>query len=284
MEIQLSLPKNKYPERIIAIILCAGKGSRIQDTFPSTPKSLIKIPALQNESILDYLISSLLDLDTDIIEIIVGHLGYLIKEHVDRVKKEGKKVYNNVNVRDSGQEYQKGSFFSFLSFAKDLPKYSDRDLFLIFPGDTIFSKELVGYIFHLISKDSTLFEQFPSIFYKNTKTKDLMGAYFPSVSTLNTFSKKEEIYLKEIVRTDLKGKSESRIKQVIPIVTFPYYVIRNIFKNVDRMNVNSIKDLIHFLIKSKGQDFKVYKLNSKFQFYDIDSKYDLLNFEKKGGQ
>ena len=283
MEIQLSPPKNKYPERIIAIILCAGKGTRIKDTFPSTPKSLIKIPALQHVSILDYLISNLLDLDTDIIEIIVGHLGSLIKEHIDRVKREGKKAYHNVNVRDSGQDYQKGSFFSFLSFAKDLPKYSDRDLFLIIPGDTIFSKELLDYIFHLISKDSTLFEQFPSIFYKDTKTKDLM-AYLPSVSTLNTFSKKKESYLKEIVRIDLKGKSESRIKQVIPIVTFPYDVIRNIFRHVDRMSVNSIKDLINFLIKSKGQNFKVHKLNSKFQFYDIDSKYDLLNFEKKGGQ
>jgi choline kinase len=284
MEIQLSPPKNKYPERVIAIILCAGKGTRIKDTFPSTPKSLIKIPALQNVPILDYLISNLLDLDTDIIEIIVGHLGFLIKEHIDRIKKEGKKAYHNVNVRDSGQEYLKGSFFSFLSFAKDLPKYSDRDLFLIFPGDTIFSKELLSYIFHLITKDGTLFEQFPSLFYKDTKTKDLMAAYFPSVSTLNTFSKKKGSYLKEIVRTDLKGKSEIRIKQVIPIVTFPYHVIRNIFKKVDRMSVNSIKNLINFLIKSKGQDFKVYKLNSKFQFYDIDSKYDLLNFEKKGGQ
>lgn len=283
MEIQLSPPKNKYPERIIAIILCAGKGTRIKDTFPSTPKSLIKIPALKNISILDYLIFNLLDLDTDIIEIIVGHLGFLIKEHIDRVKKKGKKAYHNIYVRDSGLEYQKGSFFSFFSFVKDLPNYSDRDLFLIFPGDTIFSKGLLGNIFHLISKDSILFEQFPSIFYKDAKSKDLMATYLPSVSTLNTFSKKKEKYLKEIVHIDLKG-SERRIKQVIPIVTFPYDVIRDIFKNADKMNVTSIRDLINFLIKSKGQNFKVYKLKSQFQFYDIDSNYDLLNFEKKGGQ
>ncbi|MEJ2293463.1 MAG: sugar phosphate nucleotidyltransferase [Candidatus Lokiarchaeota archaeon] len=276
--------KKKYPERVIAIILCAGKGTRIKDTFPSTPKSLIKIPTLQDISILDHLISNLLDLDINKIEIIVGHLGFLIKEHIDNLKKGDKKVYHKVYVIDSRQEYQKGSFFSFLSFAKDLPKYSNRDLFLIFPGDTIFSKELLGYIFHRISKESTLFEKYPSIFYKDIKRKNLRAAYLPSVSTLKLYSKNEENYLKEIVHIDVKGKNGSRIKQIIPIVTFPYDVIRDIFKNIDEMNVNSIKDLINFLIKSKRQNFKVYKLSSKFQFYDIDSKYDLLNFERKSGQ
>ncbi|TFG17545.1 MAG: hypothetical protein EU531_03045 [Promethearchaeota archaeon] len=284
MEIQLSLRKNKYSRQIVAIILSAGKGTRIKDTFPSTPKSLIKIHTLNDVSIIDHLISLLLDLETDRIEVIIGHLGYQIEKHIALLKSNAKKGYDRVSIRDSGQEYQKGAFFSFMSFAKDLSRYSSKDLFLILPGDTIFSKGLIKNIFLLISQHDSLFRDYPSIFYQDRKREDLELAPPHSVSILETFTEKKEICLKKITQIDSSNQNLVKVKQMVPIVCFPYKFIMKIVNKANIMHINSIRNMINFLVESEGQKFFVYELNSEHRFYDIDSEIDLSNFEKKGGQ
>jgi len=284
MEIQLSLRKNKYSIRIVAIILSAGKGIRIKDIFPSTPKSLIKIHTLNDISIIDHLISLLLDLETDRIEVIIGHLGSQIEAHIAMLKNKAKKGYDRVSIRDSGQEYQKGAFFSFMSFTKDLSRYSSQDLFLILPVDTFFSKGLIKNIFQLISQHESLFRDFPSIFYQERKTKDLELVPNNSVSILETFTEKKEICLKKITQLDSSDQNLVKIKQMVPIVCFPYKSIIKIIKNAHEMQITSIRNMINYLVESEGQKFIIYELDSEHRFYDIDSEIDLVNFEKKGGQ
>ena len=284
MEIQLSLRKNKYSIRIVAIILSAGKGIRIKDIFPSTPKSLIKIHTLNDISIIDHLISLLLDLETDRIEVIIGHLGSQIEDHIAMLKSKAKKGYDRVSIRESGQEYQKGAFFSFMSFTKDLSQFSSQNLFLILPGDTIFSKGLISNIFQLISQHESLFRDFPSIFYQERKIKDLELIPPYSVSILETFTKKKEICLKKITQIDSNNQNLVKIKQMVPIVCFPYKSIIKIINKAHKMHITSIRNMINFLVESEGQKFIIYELDSEHRFYDIDSEIDLINFEKKGGQ
>jgi len=281
MEIQLSPLKNKFPARIIAIILGAGKGTRIEHVFPSTPKPLIKISSLGEVSVLDHLISTLLDLRIDLIEIIIGHLGYKIENHIRNLKEKDKNRYSNVGLIDSGQEYKKGSFFSFLSFSKNLSKYFSRDLFLIIPGDTIFSKGIFVNIFHLIAENGNLFRKYPSIFYQDLKQNEVKPIPKHSISILETFSGEKNFFLKKIVQIDNEIQNLDKIKQVVPIISFPYNFVITIIKQAKKMNVISIKDTLNFLIETQDQKIMVYKLSSKYRFYDIDSESDLINLEKK---
>ena len=278
MEIQLSPPKNKYPGRIIAIILCAGKGTRIKDVFPSIPKCLIKIQQLDNITILNYLISALLDIKIDLIEIIIGHLGSQIEEYIRLTKVKNKKRYRKVGIINSGEEYQKGSFFSFLSLSKNLSKYYSRDLFLVFPGDTIFPKEILENVLYLIYENGDSFRNFPSIFFQEKKKEANSKGL---ISIVETYSKDKKFFLKKIVQIDCNIQNLGQTKQVVPILSFPYKFIINIIDKAEKMKVNTIKDMLNLLVESKGQEIIVNKLSSESQFYDIDSESDLISFEKK---
>ena len=166
MEIQLSPRKNKDPERIIAVILCAGKGTRIKNTFPSTPKSLIKIKSFNNEPILGNLISSLLDLKANLIDIVIGYLGFQIENYINSLKETEEKKYGIISIINAEKEYQKGPLYSFLSIYKNFDKYSINDVFLVLPGDTIFSKSLLKDVIWLISNHHDKFQEVPAIFLR----------------------------------------------------------------------------------------------------------------------
>lgn len=281
MEIQLSPLKNKYPGRIIALILCAGKGTRIKNKFPSTPKCLIKLHQFDNETILNQQISTLLDIKIDLIEIIIGHLGSQIEEYIRHNKSKYKTRYSKVGIIHSGEQYQKGSFFSFLSLSKNLSKYFSRDLFLLLPGDTIFPKEIFEDVLYLISENGNSFRNYPSLFFQDKKIGPTSKR---SISILETYSLNKEFFLKKISQIDTNNQNLVQIKQVVPILALPYKFIINIIDKANEMKVTTIKDMLNFLIESQGQKIIVHKLSSKYKFYDIDSDNDLINLEKKGGQ
>ena len=281
MEIQLSPPKNKYPERIIAVILCAGEGTRIKNIFPSTPKPLIKVHKLGNLSILNYLISNLMNLKIDLIEIITGHLGSQIEENIKFNKEKDKLRYTNVSIIHSGNDYQIGSFFSFLSLSKKLSKYSSRDLFLILPGDTIFTKEILEEIFQLIFEKGNLFRNNPSVFYQELNREEIEPVSDRLISIIEFISAKEKLYLKKIVQIDSRIQYLGRIKQIVPILAIPYKYIVKLINQAKKINVTSLREMLNFLTVTQDQKIMVYELNSKYRFYDIDSESDLINFEKK---
>lgn len=282
MEIQLSPRKNKDPERIIAVILCAGKGTRIKDTFPSTPKSLIKIKAFNNEPILGNLLSSLLDLKINLIDIVIGYLGFQIEEYINFLKETGEKKYRIISIIDSEKEYQKGPLYSFLSIYKNFNRYSINDVFLVLPGDTIFSKSLLKDVLWVISNQHDRFQEVPAIFYQNIKKDDLIQLNQVSYSILESLPEKEGLYFIKSIEREKVNQSIDYIKKVVPIVCFPYQIIKNFLNKAFKMNFTSIRELINFLIKEKGQKFEFYELCSKYKFFDIDSERDFTNFKKSG--
>ncbi|MHA2326385.1 MAG: sugar phosphate nucleotidyltransferase, partial [Promethearchaeota archaeon] len=68
----MSPQKNKLPEKLATIILCAGEGRRISHFIKNIPKPLIKI---NNKPILYYLITNLCQHGITSINIITGHLA-----------------------------------------------------------------------------------------------------------------------------------------------------------------------------------------------------------------
>ncbi len=284
MEIQLLQHGNKHINRIIAILLCAGEGTRIKDIFPSTPKTLIKIKALNDISILDYLLSNLLNLKIDLIEIITGYLGSQIETHFTILKKSDKLVKEKVNITNSGTDYKKGSFFSFLSISKKIDNYNSNDIFLIFPGDTIFTPILLKNVLQVISSDYELFHKYPVVFYQQKKGYELKQSHKNLISILETYIEKENTFLKELVHFDVNSKDITQVKKVVPIVSFPYNVINQIIKDSKKMDISSIRELINFLNTSEHYKFLAYKLNPNYEYYDIDTNMDLIKLKKKGGQ
>ena len=284
MEIQLSPRKNKEHKRVIAVILCAGKGTRIKDIFPSTPKSLIKIEAFNNDPILGNLISNLIDLKVNLIDIVIGYLGFQIKEYINFLKATGEKKYTIISIINAEKEYQKGPLYSFLSINKNFEKYLKDDIFLVLPGDTIFSKSLLKNVLRIITNQHVIFRETPAIFYQIIKTDDLLQLSKVSYSILESLPEREGFYhIKSIERENL-NKSKGSVKKVVPIICFPYILIRDMLNITLKMDFNSIRELINFLIKEKGQRFEFYELSSKYKFYDIDSERDLTIFNKKSGQ
>ena len=282
MEIQLSPRKNKDPERIIAVILCAGKGTRIKDTFPSTPKSLIKIKAFNNEPILGNLISTLLDLNVNLIDIVIGYLGFQIENYINFLKETGEKKYAIISIINAEKEYQKGSLYSFLSIHKNFDKYSINDIFLVLPGDTIFNKSLLKDVIWLISNHYGRFQEVPAIFYQNIKIDDLLQHNQVSYSILESLSEKEGFYYIKSIEKEKINQTIDYIKKVVPIVCFPYKLIKNFLNKASKMNFTLIREFINFLIKEKNQKFEFYELNSKYKFFDIDSERDFMAFKKCG--
>jgi NDP-sugar pyrophosphorylase family protein len=282
MEIQLSPHKNKDPERIIAVILCAGKGTRIKDVFPSTPKSLIKIKVFNNEPILGNLISSLLDLKVNLIDIVIGYLGFQIEDYINFLKETGEKKYANISIIDAEKEYQNGPLYSFLSIRKNFDKYSINDVFFVLPGDTIFSKSLLKDVIWLISNHHSRFQEFPTIFYQNIKIDALIQLNQVSYSILKSLPEKEGFYYIKSIEREKINQTIDYIKKVVPIVCFPYKLIKNFLDKTFKMNFTSIREFINFLIKEKGQKFEFYELSSKYKFFDIDSERDFTDFKKSG--
>mgnify|MGYP001604455015 CR=1 FL=1 len=75
---------------MIAIILAAGKGSRLLDITNSTPKSLL--PLKDNYTILDYNIDMLYSLGIKTIKIVTGFQSWKIEKHIEN--KDIQIIYN----------------------------------------------------------------------------------------------------------------------------------------------------------------------------------------------
>jgi len=257
MEILLLPLENKLKEKVIAIILCAGEGTRIRDFSQNIPKSLIKIASLNESSIIDYLILSLTNLRIQKIVIITGYLGSQLKEHFSTDLIDNKSLKDKLTFIDSGQEYKKGPLYSFLSFTNNAKIFRKRSIFVLFPCDTIFENVLLKEIFKMAFLNLKLIKNFPSIFYKKLDTRlyrekyeQLNDTIPKSLSIIKTERVGKENILKKIIKTELHHVSEKNIKLLIPVLFLNYYSVKHFQKISNLFPVNKkyrkkIKEILY---------------------------------------
>jgi len=279
MGIPLLPPKNKGKKNILAVILCAGKGTRLNEHSNKIkiPKPLIKI---ENESILEILINTLYLHKIERIILVKGYLGHEIENFAIRFRTDQKIPSAHLSVIDAGEDYKLGPLHSFLSITKDQSFFFDTHYFLIVPGDIILESGLLSEVLKKI--DETSYTN-PIIFYQDLKPITLRHR----IISIAQDQEKEGIkVLKKIVQLDLKNLSDfSTIQQVIPIFFVDYSFIKKISHVETIKSFKTIREIINFLI-IKGEIVNLVRVNEKFTFYDIDYKSDIeyyLNYHALKG-
>ena len=291
MEIQL-LPQKNKEKNIIPIILCAGKGTRYGEINRKIPKPLIKINALNNITIFHHLIRNLSILRVSKIAVVTGYLSEQIEAFLDDLIKERRNLKDKLLLVHSGEDYKKGPLFSLLSIMKNKIVYMKDKVFIIIPGDTIFNIGLLKEIFSFIYKNFDLILTNPYIFYQEIQAKDLYKPYKGRnnfISILESDETKPNIKIKVIKKIDLNLVSEEiYLKRVIPILVLNSSFLEILNKLSKSNPVEEIREILNIYLK-QHQNIFTFKIDSKRNFYDIDTIEDLNYFnqlkrEKKGGQ
>ncbi|MFW9938287.1 MAG: sugar phosphate nucleotidyltransferase [Candidatus Thorarchaeota archaeon] len=282
MEILLLPQENKLKEKLIAIIPCAGKGTRIKNLSQDKPKSLIQIATLNGRSIIDYLILTLTNLRIQKIVIITGYLGSQLKEHFNAKLSDKKSLTDKLIFINSGLEYKKGPLYSFLSFTRNAKLFKKDYLFVILPCDTIFESVLLKEIFKIAYLNLNLIKNNPAVFYKKIDIRSVRKKYeefyknIPRpLSIIKTRKDCNEIILKKIIKTELQDTSKQNIKLMIPVIFLNYYSVKHIQEISSTYPIKTISEALNFMIL-RGEKILTYEVHPDLEFYDIDDKYDLM--------
>ena len=280
MEIKLSPLRNKPKDKITSIILCAGEGTRISDFVRSIPKPLIEI---NSKPILSYLISNLIKSNITSIIIITGHLKEEIEKFVASLKQKDKSLRNLISIINSGTKYKKGPLYSFLSITQDKSILNKDSIYLVLPGDTYFESDLFYEIINIIYKNLAFVKSNSIVFYQ--KLQGIVLKNTPNSNKLISAVKIEKKQKKEIVKEILKKKlitidDKEHVKQIIPLFVFNYDLIKKILYLESKISAKTIREIINYIIKNKNILY-AFPINSKYKFFDIDTKSDLTILNKK---
>lgn len=281
MGIQLSLQKNDVKNIIIVVILCAGEGKRLNEIIKDIPKSLIKINALGNKSILHHTIELLHKLGVFQIAIVKGHLGKKIDEFFDLLTKNNMQLKEKLILIDSLEQYKLGPLYSFLSITKHKNIFQDKYHYLIIPGDTVFQYDLIYEIISILDEKYKLRLIYPLIFYRKIKVSSLrQRTKSESISIIELKKINSQKFLKSINQVKLDDLSNAEfINQIIPVFLFPYQFIQEIINMVKLISVHTIKEIVNQLI-IRGSKILAIMIDDDYNFYDIDTELDLIEIEK----
>jgi NDP-sugar pyrophosphorylase family protein len=293
MEILLLPHKNELMETITSIILCAGEGIRAKDIVDNTPKPLVKVKSLNNQSILSLIISNLVKLKLDQIIVVTGHLGEKIADFVNSSRMKDQFSLTNILIHSSGVRYKLGPLYSFLSITTNNQIFKNDKIYMVFPGDTVFDYTLLKEILDLLLENYSQVIHNSIIFYRKIRADTLMKKvekyspnYEKSISCLKIEEKHSKSIVKKISQEKLSSISnEEVINQVIPIFTFSNEYVKNIRTLANPVRFRTIREVVNLMIEKKKQFYAV-SVSSESNFYDIDTPLDLkiLNEKKKDGQ
>ncbi len=294
MEIHLSPPNTKFMENLTSIILCAGEGKRAKGIADDTPKPLIKVESLKNQSILTILISQLYRFGIKPIVIVTGYLGKQIEK--DIISSQAKNPYKSKTIitHNAGNRYKLGPLHSFLSITRNKRIFKTNELFLVIPGDTIFDYKLMEEILNLFKENYTKVNQNSIIFYRRTnklalnkETEKFGPMRNKMLSCIRTKEKGSKQYVKEIYQRNINTLSdEEEFNQIIPMFFISYDYVKNFENLASKIKLNKIVDAINSSIKNE-MEFLVCRVKSEQNFYDIDTALDLTfvnKLYKKSGQ
>jgi NDP-sugar pyrophosphorylase family protein len=266
---------------LLAVILCAGEGTRLKEITVDIPKPLIKIKSLYNKTILQYTIESLIKLGVHHIAVIKGYLGYKIDEFITYLTNENPKLKEKVSLINAGDDYKRGPLYSFLSITKNKLIFSNDYIYFIMPGDTIFEFNLLHKVFNWLQKNYNLIVNYPVVFYKRSNVKSLqINEISTSISNANIKKVAAKEYLNQIISLNPREiESLKYINQIIPISTFPYDLIIEITKLEKHLSLRSVREMINYMTK-EGRNILAAEIKTKSNFYDIDYKNDLNYLER----
>ena len=166
MEIQLSPLNIKFMENLTSVILCAGEGKRAKGIADDFPKPLIKIESLKNQSILTILISHLCRFGIKLIVIVTGYLNKQIEKEILLSHAKNTYKHETIIINNAGDRYKLGPLHSFLSITRNKRIFKTNELFLVLPGDTIFTYNLIEEILNLFKENYAEVNQNSIIFYR----------------------------------------------------------------------------------------------------------------------
>jgi len=275
------LDNDEFLDKITPIILCAGEGVRLKEFTSKIPKPLILINALDNKPILLHTIDLLVRVGVNRIAIVKGYLGDKIDDFIDNLKQERVELKEKLVVVDALDQYKLGPLYSFLSVTKTINLFHRNYLYLILPGDTIFEYELLNEIFSLLEENFKLKQKDPIIFFRQIKGSFLRQKdKSEQISCIDIEKINSKRFLKSIKQVKVSTISNSKsYNQIIPIFLFPWDFIQEIIKVEKKISVKTIREAINHLIMQGNRIFAV-KIDSKYKFYDIDNKFDLMELEK----
>lgn len=284
MGIKLSQPENNL-EDVSVVILCAGKGTRLGNLTSDRPKPLLKIFSKTHETILGYTLSQLKRYNLGQIGVIKGYLGDQIEKFVQRMKEKEKILQNKLLTIDAKDYYDKGPLFSFWSITKKNQFYNADHYYLVLPGDTYFESKLLDHLFSSIERISNVLLNAPIVYYrsltKSQLSKKFIGEDASEEKAISHIKLKgtHNTDLKKILTSKVNSFSEGeKINQLIPIVLFSYETLEYIDEIIKDTAFKSLRDVLNHLIKA-GKPIFTIKIPSKYQFYDLDTKADIVTLK-----
>ncbi|MHA2184444.1 MAG: sugar phosphate nucleotidyltransferase [Promethearchaeota archaeon] len=276
----MSLQENKLNEKLVSIVLCAGKGKRIKSIVFQIPKPLIKV---DNKPLLSYLISNLIHADINSIYIITGHKREKIEDYICSLIENDTSLQNRVITINSGNDYKKGPLYSFLSITKNTEIIKKGGIYLIFPGDTYFESELLESIFKSLHDYLFTIEENPIVFYQKMTGQQLKSSQDPNrlISTLEFREETPYIRVKQIWQKKISTiTNQETINQLIPLFVFSTSFINKIVNNERKLSAKTIWEIVNYLLQGDST-LSAYPINAQFRFYDIDTEFDLIRLKEK---
>lgn len=287
----LSQRKNNSEKELNIIILCAGKGTRIQKNYPSIPKALIKIKEFDNKPILEIVLNTIfLNKKVNQAWVVSGHLRGKIKSFLSKFISVNQILSDKVLSIDASENYEKGPLFSLLSVAST-NQISNNQIYLVIPGDTIYDNDLIDEVVNITLTHYQSKSKAPAIFYREideSNIKELKG-FNQAIKILTTAIVNENGVVIEILKKIREETINNISKEQISKQLFPFFALDNDFLMnlaivAPKMGVNTIYSALNVL--KKAYQIQAYKIESKGSFFDIDTKKDLKKLikNKKSGQ
>ncbi len=284
----MSQPENNFLSKISALILCAGEGSRLKTISRELPKPLMKIDSLNNASILQHTVQSLVKMGISRIILVKGHLGQKIDGFVRESNQNDKNLAGRLFVLDASNDYLKGPLYSFLTLIKSKEFFVPNQNYFVMPGDTIFSPALIEEIIKSAEKViSNLKPIGPIVFYRKIKVLELTTNYEQApgesskiISVMRVKRRIFNTYLSEISSYELKRSKKNCIKQAIPMFIFPHKFIQILAELEKQGSYKTIREVLNLAVHNKNLVIAI-KTNKIHNFYDIDSESDLKDFRNQ---
>ena len=281
-------------ENLTSVILCAGEGKRAKGIADNIPKPLIKVESLNNQSILTILISNLYRFGIKSIVIVTGYLSKQIEKDINSSQAKNPYQSETIIINNAGNRYKLGPLHSFLSITNNKRVFKTNELFLVVPGDTIFTYKLVEEILNLLKENYAEVNQNSIIFYRrinklalNKETEKFGQMHNKTLSCIKTKEKGSKQYVKEIYQRNInKLSDEEEFNQIIPMFIITYNYVKHFEHLAKKIKLNKIVDAINSSIKNE-MEFLACRVKSDQNFYDIDTALDLTavnRLYKKSGQ